>query len=321
LLRPTSAGPHGLRSSSEFWFHRPGRGLPTASLGIRPGCAVAADIAAVATFTLPDLPAPPSTSSPASTPASTLLPSLWSRGANLEIAFRPHRFARSRRFAPPIAPLSRDFALLPAQDSRACCIPLPILGFAAFRFVVRVAPAPHTGHLAMVYVQPVTRTPRPRSAVHTLWRIPPTRSRVVSPRSLPPWCSLPAQPRSIRRDRYRLRRSCHDHVMQHLRGVAPQMGPYQQPPFPAALWPTLPGLWSPSRSFDPGIAPEADASRTQCAGIPARRFRSSFRRRVRPFGQRVAPFRPRFFVARSPTFRLGIPPSAMVARGSSRRLR
>jgi hypothetical protein len=56
LLRSTSAGPHGLRSSSEFWFHCPGRGLPTASLGIRPGCAVAADIAAVATFTLPDLP-------------------------------------------------------------------------------------------------------------------------------------------------------------------------------------------------------------------------------------------------------------------------
>jgi hypothetical protein len=39
LLRSTSAGPHRLRSSSEFSFHCPGRGFPTTSLGIRPGCA------------------------------------------------------------------------------------------------------------------------------------------------------------------------------------------------------------------------------------------------------------------------------------------
>jgi hypothetical protein len=155
-------------------------------LGFVPVALIAPDIAAVAMLAVPDLSAPPSTSSPASTPTMTSLPPLWSRGANLAIAFRPHRFARSRRFSPPIAPLSRDFALLPAQDSRACCIPLPILGFAAFLFVVRVAPAPHTGHVAMVCVQPVTRTPRPRSAVHTLWRIPLIRSRVVSPRPLPP---------------------------------------------------------------------------------------------------------------------------------------
>jgi hypothetical protein len=44
------------------------------------------------------------------------------------------------------------------------------------------------------------------------------------------------------------------------------------------------------------------------------------RRRARPFGQRVAPFRPRFLVAHSPAFRLGIPTPAMVARGSSRHL-
>jgi len=49
------------------------------------------------------------------------------------IPFRPHRFARSRRFPPPIALLAQSFAPLLAQDSRACCIPLPILGFAAFR--------------------------------------------------------------------------------------------------------------------------------------------------------------------------------------------
>jgi len=39
LLRATSAGPPGLRSSSEVWFHRPGRGFPTTSPGIRPGSA------------------------------------------------------------------------------------------------------------------------------------------------------------------------------------------------------------------------------------------------------------------------------------------
>lgn len=155
-------------------------------LGFAPGALTAADITAVAVLVAPDLPAPPSITSPASTPAATLLPSLRSRGANLAIPFRPHRFARSRRFPPPIAPLSRDFAPFLAQDSQACCILLPILGFAAFRAVIRVGPAPHTGRLSTVDVQPVTRIPCPRSAFHTLWRIPLIRSRVVSPRPLPP---------------------------------------------------------------------------------------------------------------------------------------
>jgi hypothetical protein len=60
------------------------------------------------------------------------------------------------------------------------------------------------------------------------------------------------------------------------------MSPYQQSPFPATLWPTLPGLWSPSRSFDPGIAPEADASRTPCASIPAKRNHRSFAAAIDP---------------------------------------
>jgi hypothetical protein len=59
--------------------------------------------------------------------------------------------------------------------------------------------------------------------------------------------------------------------MQHLRGVAPQMSPYRRSPFPAFYRPILTGLWPPSRSFDRGIAPVADASRTLCAGIPANR--------------------------------------------------
>jgi len=129
---------------------------------------------------------------------------------------------------------------------------------------------------SLVGVQPVTRIPRPRSAFHTLQRIPPTRSRAVSPRPLPPWCSLPSQPRSLRRFRCRLRRARLDCVRQHLRGVAPQMSPYRHPPFPASIRPILSGLWPPSRSFDRGIAPVADASRTLCASIPARRNPCSF---------------------------------------------
>jgi hypothetical protein len=47
--------------------------------------------------------------------------------------FRPRGFAPPRRFAPPLA---RGFTELPhrcrCEDSRACCIPLPILGFHAF---------------------------------------------------------------------------------------------------------------------------------------------------------------------------------------------
>lgn len=65
-----------------------------------------------------------------------------------------------------------------------------------------------------------------------------------------------------------------------------------------------------------------DASRTRCASIPACRApcsqaaaRAHDRDRVTGF----APFRPRFFVARGPAFRLGILSPAMGARGSSRR--
>jgi len=64
--------------------------------------------------------------------------------------------------------------------------------------------------------------------------------------------------------------------MHHLRGVAPQMSPYRCSPFPAFYRPILTGLWPPSRSFDRGIAPVADASRTLCAGIPAIRNPCSF---------------------------------------------
>jgi hypothetical protein len=126
-------------------FQCPDRWLPINSLGIRPGCAPHRRHRCRSGSREPDLLAPPSTSSPASTPTTTLLPPLRSRGANLAIPFRPHRFSRSRRLSPPIALLAQSFAPL-AQDSRACCIPLPILGFATFLVVIRVDPAPHPGH-------------------------------------------------------------------------------------------------------------------------------------------------------------------------------
>ena len=43
-------------------------------------------------------------------------------------------------------PACTGLCAIAGEDSRACCIPLPILGFAAFLAVIRVAPAPHTGH-------------------------------------------------------------------------------------------------------------------------------------------------------------------------------
>jgi hypothetical protein len=60
-----------------------------------------------------------------------------------------------------------------ARKSRACCIPLPIVGFAAFSGKPSQAPAPVHDFLS------------PRDAVHTLRRIPLTSSRTASPRPLP----------------------------------------------------------------------------------------------------------------------------------------
>jgi hypothetical protein len=169
----------------------PGRGLPTSSLGIRPrnpaghrhccrSCACS--------WTSPPLRRPH--------PRRPLM----TQAATPGFAFRLRRFARPCRFAPPIVRLAPNSSppthlrVWTAKDSRACCIPLPILGFAAFRLDVGVPPdlaagtdsTPRAGHLAMVRALPMTRTPAPRSAFRTPRRIPSTRSRVVSPRPLPP---------------------------------------------------------------------------------------------------------------------------------------
>ena len=111
--------------------------------------------------------------------------------------------------------------------------------------------------------------------------------------------------------------------MQHLRGVAPQMDVYRRPPLPAVIRPILPGLWSPSRSFDPhaGIAAFvwADAFHTLCEWHPdgpgLRSLPSPSRRSL---GVDIAPFRSCILVAHGPAFRLGKRSAAMVPGVSSR---
>lgn len=120
--------------------------------------------------------APPPTCLPSvHSPESTLLPTRFGpEAACLGIPFRPRGFTPPRR----LPPLGR---------SRACCIPLPVMGFAAF---------PDTGFLD----RPGTCTRQapgrqecrciPRDAVHTPRRIPLDRSRTTSPWPLPPCRSL-----------------------------------------------------------------------------------------------------------------------------------
>jgi hypothetical protein len=145
LLRPSSAGPPGLRSSPEFSFQpAPVGGYRPPLLGFVPGTLANRRHCCRSRAHRLDFSAPPSTSSPASTPATTLLPPLRTQAATLGFLVRLRRFARPCRFSPPLARLAPDSSPLSdlrrvaAKDSRACCIPLPILGFATFRLDVGV---------------------------------------------------------------------------------------------------------------------------------------------------------------------------------------
>jgi hypothetical protein len=71
------------------------------------------------------------------------------------------------------------------EDSRACCIPLPIVGFGAFRPTDRVAAGPVNPAIAGGIHRRSPRSRLPRTDVRTPRRTPPTRSRTVSPRPLP----------------------------------------------------------------------------------------------------------------------------------------
>jgi len=113
---------------------RPGRISRPPLVGFAPSSATVNDIAA-ATDSLPRTFAPPSTCSPASTPATDVATVRFGFGeTSPNIACRPRGFAPPRRFTPPFAPspgLPSHLAMV--RESRACCIPLPILGFVEFQ--------------------------------------------------------------------------------------------------------------------------------------------------------------------------------------------
>jgi len=231
-FRRPRLGPLQLRSTSEL-LPTLRSGLPTFlswdSLGFRylPGIAAGSSV--------PDPScAPPSMSSLASTPARALLPSL-----------RARRFLAVHRVPTPwFRTTSPAFS---AIDSRACCIPLPILGFFAFQLGHRVW-IEHRSPLLEVILAGRRRAAFPRSRCSPR-RISPFRSRSVSPRSLPSWRSplssghlaktpLPVKP---------FLASSSDLSPSRLLSAK---GPCTLGAVFGRRWPVLPGLSSPSRSFD-----------------------------------------------------------------------
>jgi hypothetical protein len=101
----------------------------------------------------------------ASTPAGHRCPTSASEEPTSEVLFRPRGFAPPRR-------------LSPLADSRACCIPQPVVGFAAF-------PTRRSGH-DTVRRPPVQHRRRlPRDVIRTPRRTPLADSRAASPRPLP----------------------------------------------------------------------------------------------------------------------------------------
>jgi len=112
-----------------------------------------------------------------------------------------------------------------AEDSRACCIPLPIVGFDAFVRLAGCCRPRSRGHRWSPPL-PVTTLSRrkrrkrapsvwpmvsgdvPRIELRTPRRIPPSRSRTVSPRPLPSRTPQPTRSRPSRRLRCQKRRCC-----------------------------------------------------------------------------------------------------------------
>jgi hypothetical protein len=123
----------------------------------------------------------------------------FGREQQAPIAFRPRRFARPRRFSPPIARVSPSSSTpfrMP-KDLRACCISLPIVGFDAFLPPRPVEPAPTLDSL-LNQVLLVTRTAVSRIEVRTPRRIPPTCSSVRC-RTFGARRRAPCSPRTLRR--------------------------------------------------------------------------------------------------------------------------
>ena len=96
-----------------------------------------------------------------------------------------HDLAGFLRRSPGLSPgFPSPFKVM--EDSRACCIPMPIVGFDAFLSPRPVAPAPGAASSLTPFLL-VTRTGCfPASKFRTPRRVPLPRSRDASPRSLPP---------------------------------------------------------------------------------------------------------------------------------------
>jgi len=138
-----------------------------------------------------------------------VLPPLRTEAA-APIAFRPRRFARPRRFSPPITRVLPGFSppFTVARDLRACCIPLPIVGFDAFHSSRPVSPAPcalpllvacTAGHLAGVSPHrsshPPEDSPSPQPfRVTTVVALPDFAPAAVSTFPTPPLPDAPMLP-------------------------------------------------------------------------------------------------------------------------------
>ena len=181
-------------ASLPFPFHQPRSGLPTASPGIRRGlhpCPLS------------------STSSPAF--AFPRCRHRFGPEPLARIAFRPRRFARPRRFSPPIARIltwllvtvrsdeGLSGLLHPDANHRVRCVSSASPGGASPSGVV-IADGVPCWSLGRVDPRIEVRTPR---------RVPLTRSRDASPRSLPPRTLRILSIRDLpERVRFRLRPGC-----------------------------------------------------------------------------------------------------------------
>jgi hypothetical protein len=140
------------------------------------------------------------------------------RGGHPRRMFRPRGFAPPRRLPPP-------------ERSRACFIPLPILGFAAFR-----APLRSRWHPKM----PRSRRslPSPRRSIRTPRRMFPAGSRTASPRPLPPCRFDDFEALLHHRVRYACRR-LPDHLRPSFLGFVPPSRSFR-----TATGSLLPSAWS-----------------------------------------------------------------------------
>jgi len=192
------------------------------------------------------------------------LPGFGLRGTTSKVPFRPRGFSPPRRF-PPL------------DDWRACCIPQPVLRFAAFPVAPTWSARSEDRARSAGVAFPATRT-------HTLRRTPLVHSRTASPRPLPP-CRhrrrSGAPPEGPVSRIPVLRASA---TTARLRGLAPSTSPYlPSDRFQSDGGLSSHGLRSPPRSF--GAARSTASRRQRSPGtLPkedTKQRRAPFRSRIR----------------------------------------